>query len=73
MSNDGYRMVFGSSEIKYQTISSLGAGYIFVDGQTTIPNYFEAPFLKDFDLVEYVKKHYENKEGVSDEEKIETT
>lgn len=73
MSNDGYRMVFGSSEIKYQTISSLGAGYIFVDGKTTIPNYFEAPFLKDFDLVDYVKKHYKNKEGVSDEEEIETT
>lgn len=74
MSDDGFRMLFGSKEVEYKTISksNVGAGYVFIDGVTSVPNYFEAPYLKNFDLVEYIKQKYNKGVEESEENALET-
>lgn len=45
MTNDGRRMLFGTTDAEFQTVKEIGAGYIMVDGKHTKPVYFEAPLL----------------------------
>ena len=57
MSRQGYEMIFGSTEVNYQSISVKGGGYIKVDGLHNEPIYFETPFLdKNFDFLTELQK-----------------
>ncbi len=60
MSSEGYRMVFGESNSNIPSISSVGGGYIFLDGLGwDSPKPFETPFIdyKNFDFIEEIKKY----------------
>lgn len=57
MTNDGRKMIFGSTDNIYKTIQEIGGGYILIDGQHTNPIYFESPFIdKEFNFLNEVKK-----------------
>lgn len=59
LSEDGYRMVFGSKFKDYKSIEIKGGGYVQVDGKMTSPNYFETPFFdKNFDFLKELEKYY---------------
>lgn len=60
MSNEAHRMVFGDGIGELQTINTMGAGYIFLDGLGwQLPKYFESPYLdyKNFDFIEELKRY----------------
>ena len=40
MTNDGRRMLFGTTDAEFQTVKEIGAGY-----KHTKPVYFETPLL----------------------------
>ncbi|MEN8905410.1 MAG: FtsK/SpoIIIE domain-containing protein [Clostridiales bacterium] len=79
MSNDGYKMVFGTGQNLKLTEKKKGAGYIFIDGLTEGPVEFNAPYLdpgydfiddiekltKDLDISKYFKKSKKEKVGVN--------
>jgi S-DNA-T family DNA segregation ATPase FtsK/SpoIIIE len=59
MSNEAYRMVFGDVD-DLETINTVGAGYIYLDGQGwNKPKFFEAPYLdyKTFNFIDEIKKY----------------
>ena len=59
MSNEALRMVFGDID-DLQTISTKGAGYIYLDGLGwEKPKYFEAPYLdyKNFDFIKEIERY----------------
>ena len=59
LSEDGYRMVFGSSFKDYKSIEIKGGGYVQIDGKMTLPAYFETPFFdKNFDFLKELEKYY---------------
>lgn len=59
LSEDGYKMVFGSNFKDYKTIEIKGGGYVQIDGKITSPNYFETPFFdKNFDFLKELEKYY---------------
>lgn len=61
MSSEAYRMVFGEDIKDLQAVSTIGSGYIFLDGLGwSKPKPFEAPFLdyKKFNFIEELKKYY---------------
>lgn len=59
LSEDGYKMVFGSNFKDYKTIEIKGGGYVQIDGKMTSPNYFETPFFdKNFDFLKELEKYY---------------
>lgn len=61
MSNEAYKMVFGDVG-DLETINTVGAGYIYLDGQGwNKPKFFEAPYLdyKTFNFIDEIKKYNE--------------
>ena len=59
LSEDGYRMVFGSSFKDYKSIEIKGGGHVQIDGKMTLPAYFETPFFdKNFDFLKELEKYY---------------
>lgn len=59
LSEDGYKMVFGSNFKDYKTIEIKGGGHVQIDGKMTSPNYFETPFFdKNFDFLKELEKYY---------------
>ena len=59
LSEDGYRMVFGSKIKDYKSIEIKGGGHVQIDGKMTSPNYFETPFFdKNFDFLKELEKYY---------------
>lgn len=59
LSEDGYRMVFGSNFKDYKSIEIKGGGYVQIDGKMTLPAYFETPFFdKSFDFLKELEKYY---------------
>ncbi|PMR64315.1 cell division protein FtsK [Streptococcus intermedius] len=59
LSEDGYRMVFGSNFKDYKSIEVKGGGYVQIDGKMTLPAYFETPFFgKNFDFLKELEKYY---------------
>lgn len=59
LSSDGYRMIFGKTDVKYQTIIGKGAGYIMIDGQMISPTYYEAPWMPpNFNFLKELEKYY---------------
>lgn len=59
LSEDGYRMVFGSKIKNYKSIEIKGGGHVQIDGKMTSPNYFETPFFdKNFDFLKELEKYY---------------
>ena len=53
-------LVFGDGLGELQTINTMGAGYIFLDGLGwELPKYFESPYLdyKHFDFIEELRKY----------------
>jgi hypothetical protein len=45
MSEDGYKMVFGTGHKLLLNDKGNGAGFIYIDGKTTLPSEFNAPYL----------------------------
>lgn len=59
LSEDGYRMVFGSNFKDYKSIEIKGGGYVQIDGGMALPAYFETPFFdKKFDFLKELEKYY---------------
>lgn len=59
LSEDGYRMVFGSNFKDYKSIEIKGGGHVQIDGKMTLPTYFETPFFdKNFDFLKELEKYY---------------
>ena len=59
LSEDGYKMVFGSNFKNYNSIEIKGGGYVQIDGKMSQPNYFETPFFdKNFDFLKQLEKYY---------------
>lgn len=59
LSEDGYRMVFGSNFKDYKSIEIKGGGHVQIDGKMTLPAYFETPFFdKNFDFLKELEKYY---------------
>ena len=59
LSEDGYRMVFGSNFKDYKSIEIRGGGHVQIDGKMTLPTYFETPFFdKNFDFLKELEKYY---------------
>jgi ftsK/spoIIIE len=59
LSEDGYRMVFGSNFKDYKSIEIKGGGHVQIDGKMTLPTYFETPFFdKKFDFLKELEKYY---------------
>ncbi|MBA1351036.1 cell division protein FtsK [Streptococcus oralis subsp. oralis] len=59
LSEDGYRMVFGSNFKDYKSIEIKGGGHVQIDGEMTLPAYFETPFFdKKFDFLKELEKYY---------------
>lgn len=59
LSEDGYRMVFGSNFKDYKSIQIKGGGHVQIDGKMTLPTYFETPFFdKNFDFLKELQKYY---------------
>lgn len=59
LSEDGYRMVFGSKFKDYKSIEIKGGGHVQIDGKMTLPTYFETPFFdKNFDFLKELEKYY---------------
>ena len=59
LSEDGYRMVFGSNFKDYKSIEIKGGGHVQIDGEMTLPAYFETPFFdKNFDFLKELEKYY---------------
>ena len=59
LSEDGYRMVFGSNFKDYKSIEIKGGGHVQIDGEMTLPAYFETPFFdKKFDFLNELEKYY---------------
>ena len=59
LSEDGYRMVFGSNFKDYKSIEIKGGGHVQIDGKMTLPAYFETPlFDKNFDFLKELEKYY---------------
>ncbi|ANU71375.2 otitis media-associated H10 [Erysipelotrichaceae bacterium I46] len=59
MSSEAYKMVFGDID-DLETINTVGAGYIYLDGQGwNKPKFFEAPYLdyKTFSFIDEIKKY----------------
>lgn len=54
MTDDGRRMLFGSTDVEYKSIREMGGGYILVDGQNSnLPVYFETPLIpRDYNFLE---------------------
>lgn len=54
MTDDGRKMLFGSTDMKYKSIQEIGGGYILIDGQNNnLPIYFETPLIpKDYNFLE---------------------
>lgn len=54
MTDDGRRMLFGSSDMEYKSIKEIGGGYILIDGQNNnLPIYFETPLIpKGYNLLD---------------------
>lgn len=60
MSSEAYKMVFGEDIKDLQSISTMGSGYIYLDGLGwSKPKPFEAPYLdyKEFNFIEELKKY----------------
>lgn len=56
MSTDGYGMVFGNSS-RDLIPRGQGEGYIYLDGQMTVPREFDAPYLeKDYDFIRDIER-----------------
>ncbi|MDM5460560.1 FtsK/SpoIIIE domain-containing protein [Bacillus cereus] len=52
MTDDGRKMLFGSTDMEYKSIREMGGGYIMIDGQHNSPIYFETPLItSDFDFI----------------------
>ncbi|WP_333880554.1 FtsK/SpoIIIE domain-containing protein [Lysinibacillus capsici] len=45
ITEDGRKMLFGSLDMEYKTITEIGGGYIMIDSQHTTPVYFETPLI----------------------------
>lgn len=59
LSEDGYRMVFGSNFKDYKSIEIKGGGHVQIDGKMTLPTYSETPFFdKNFDFLKELEKYY---------------
>ncbi|MCK1157643.1 FtsK/SpoIIIE domain-containing protein [Streptococcus uberis] len=59
LSSDGYRMIFGKTDVSYKSINEKGAGYIMIDGQMTSPIYYEAPWMPpEFNFLRELEKYY---------------
>lgn len=59
LSEDGYRMVFGSNFKDYKSIEIKGGGHVQIDGKMTLPTYFETPFFDEkFDFLKELEKYY---------------
>ena len=59
LSQDGYKMIFGSNFKNYNSIEIKGGGYVQIDGKMTLPTYFETPlFDKNFDFLKELEKYY---------------
>lgn len=59
LSEDGYKMVFGSNFKDYKSIEIKGGGHVQIDGKMTLPAYFETPFFdKNFDFLKEMEKYY---------------
>lgn len=59
MSSEAYKMVFGDIA-DLETLNTVGAGYIYLDGQGwNKPKFFEAPYLdyKTFSFIDEIKKY----------------
>lgn len=57
MTNDGRKMIFGTTDTVYKSIQEIGGGYILIDGQHIQPIYFESPFIgEEFNFLEEVTK-----------------
>lgn len=60
LSSDGYRMVFGKTDVKYKSIIGKGVGYIMIDGQLNSPIYYEAPWMpENFNFLKELSKYYQ--------------
>ena len=59
LSEDGYKMVFGSNFKDYKSIEIKGGEHVQIDGKMTLPAYFETPFFdKNFDFLKELEKYY---------------
>lgn len=54
MTDDGRRMLFGSTDVMYKSIQEMGGGYILIDSQNNnLPLYFETPLIpRDYNFLE---------------------
>jgi hypothetical protein len=56
MSEDGYKMVFGTGQKLLLTEKRNGAGFIYIDGTTRFPSEFNAPYLNpDYDFIKDIE------------------
>lgn len=59
LSSDGYRMIYGKTDVTYKTIIGKGTGYIMIDGQMISPTYYEAPWMPpNFNFLKELEKYY---------------
>ncbi|WP_270301681.1 FtsK/SpoIIIE domain-containing protein [Terrisporobacter petrolearius] len=64
MSSEAYRMIFGEDIKGLQSISSVGSGYIYLDGLGWCkPKFYEAPFLdyKNYNFIQNLSKYQESR------------
>ena len=64
MSSEAYRMVFKEDIKDLQSISSVGSGYIYLDGLGwSKPKFYEAPFLdyKNYNFIQNLSKYQESR------------
>lgn len=60
MSKEGYKMIFGLSDIDYRNIEVKGGGYVMLNGILENPTYFETPYIdEDFNFIDVLSKFYE--------------
>ncbi|MBE6164954.1 MAG: DUF87 domain-containing protein [Streptococcus gallolyticus] len=60
LSPEGYRMIFGRSDIISKSITEKGGGYIMIEGQTTEPIYYETPWISEsFNFLKELSNFYQ--------------